>query len=212
MCEDLLSSVDQPLKIARDKTHGKDFLLCDYNRDGDSYRCAFLTVHYLYCVVFFAVFIWWSVLLYYVLWESQHYQMLINLCFCCIILHKLHIGGVMLNVYFKQTSALDVSLILQSANKCCWCSFCWTICLLLQVSMEQPVFSSSWWWSHAVRQITSVGNWCECCFWYLPWYVGAVMPLFDIHYSLLVYYCGHQMLSFLGNITILIYLYAIFVE
>lgn len=38
LCEDLLSSVDQPLKIVRDKTHGKDFLLCDYNRDGDSYR------------------------------------------------------------------------------------------------------------------------------------------------------------------------------
>jgi len=38
LCEDLLSSVDQPLKIARDKHQGKDYLLCDYNRDGDSYR------------------------------------------------------------------------------------------------------------------------------------------------------------------------------
>ncbi|XP_055340176.1 F-actin-capping protein subunit beta-like [Paramacrobiotus metropolitanus] len=38
LCEELLSSVDQPLKIARDKTVGKDYLLCDYNRDGDSYR------------------------------------------------------------------------------------------------------------------------------------------------------------------------------
>lgn len=38
MCDDLLSSVDQPLKIAQDKTNGKDYLLCDYNRDGDSYR------------------------------------------------------------------------------------------------------------------------------------------------------------------------------
>lgn len=38
LCEDLLSSVDQPLKIARDKDMGKDYLLCDYNRDGDSYR------------------------------------------------------------------------------------------------------------------------------------------------------------------------------
>jgi capping protein beta len=37
-CEDLLSAVDQPLKIARDKKVGKDYLLCDYNRDGDSYR------------------------------------------------------------------------------------------------------------------------------------------------------------------------------
>lgn len=38
LCEDLLSSVDQPLKIARDNEVGKDYLLCDYNRDGDSYR------------------------------------------------------------------------------------------------------------------------------------------------------------------------------
>ncbi|XP_022085541.1 F-actin-capping protein subunit beta-like [Acanthaster planci] len=38
LCEDLLSSVDQPLKIARDSHAGKDYLLCDYNRDGDSYR------------------------------------------------------------------------------------------------------------------------------------------------------------------------------
>ncbi|KDR21348.1 F-actin-capping protein subunit beta isoform X2 [Zootermopsis nevadensis] len=38
LCEDLLSSVDQPLKIAKDKDMGKDYLLCDYNRDGDSYR------------------------------------------------------------------------------------------------------------------------------------------------------------------------------
>merc|ERR1712066_1030880 len=38
LCEDLLSSVDQPLKIANDKEYKKDYLLCDYNRDGDSYR------------------------------------------------------------------------------------------------------------------------------------------------------------------------------
>lgn len=38
LCEDLLSSVDQPLKVAKDKENGRDYLLCDYNRDGDSYR------------------------------------------------------------------------------------------------------------------------------------------------------------------------------
>ena len=38
LCEDLLSSIDQPLKIAKDKANKRDFLLCDYNRDGDSYR------------------------------------------------------------------------------------------------------------------------------------------------------------------------------
>ncbi|OON14978.1 f-actin capping protein, beta subunit, partial [Opisthorchis viverrini] len=38
LCEDILSSIDQPLKIARDNKAGRDYLLCDYNRDGDSYR------------------------------------------------------------------------------------------------------------------------------------------------------------------------------
>lgn len=38
LCEELLSSVDQPLKIQKDKETNKDYLLCDYNRDGDSYR------------------------------------------------------------------------------------------------------------------------------------------------------------------------------
>ena len=38
LCENLLSSVDQPLKVAKDKTNGREYLLCDYNRDFDSYR------------------------------------------------------------------------------------------------------------------------------------------------------------------------------
>jgi len=38
LTEQLLSSVDQPLKIAHDPVSKKDYLLCDYNRDGDSYR------------------------------------------------------------------------------------------------------------------------------------------------------------------------------
>ncbi|KAL7628744.1 F-actin-capping protein subunit beta [Parahypoxylon ruwenzoriense] len=38
LTEDLLSSVDQPLSIRRCKQTGRDYLLCDYNRDGDSYR------------------------------------------------------------------------------------------------------------------------------------------------------------------------------
>ena len=40
LVEDLLSAVDQPLKIAHDKAANRDYLLCDYNRDADSYRCA----------------------------------------------------------------------------------------------------------------------------------------------------------------------------
>jgi F-actin-capping protein subunit beta len=38
LTENLLSAVDQPLKIATDQTAKRDYLLCDYNRDGDSYR------------------------------------------------------------------------------------------------------------------------------------------------------------------------------
>jgi len=38
LCEDLLASVDQPLKVLKCTETGKNFLLCDYNRDGDSYR------------------------------------------------------------------------------------------------------------------------------------------------------------------------------
>ncbi len=38
LTEELLTAVDQPLKVVRDRTVGKDYLLCDYNRDGDSYR------------------------------------------------------------------------------------------------------------------------------------------------------------------------------
>jgi capping protein beta len=38
LTEQLLSAVDQPLKIAHDPVAKRDYLLCDYNRDGDSYR------------------------------------------------------------------------------------------------------------------------------------------------------------------------------
>merc|ERR1711865_425324 len=39
LTEELLSTVDQPLKVATDSNaQNREFLLCDYNRDGDSYR------------------------------------------------------------------------------------------------------------------------------------------------------------------------------
>jgi len=38
LVEDLLNAIDQPLKIAYDGESKKDYLVCDYNRDGDSYR------------------------------------------------------------------------------------------------------------------------------------------------------------------------------
>ena len=40
--DDLLGSVDQPLKVKTDTATGKEFLTCDYNRDGDSYRYALM--------------------------------------------------------------------------------------------------------------------------------------------------------------------------
>jgi len=36
--ESLLPEVDQPLKIRRDEVAKRDFIVCDYNRDGDSFR------------------------------------------------------------------------------------------------------------------------------------------------------------------------------
>jgi len=36
--DELLQRVDQPLEEATDRETGRKFLLCDYNRDGDSYR------------------------------------------------------------------------------------------------------------------------------------------------------------------------------
>lgn len=39
LAEDLISSVDQPSSIKYDQqAHGREYLCCDYNRDGDSYR------------------------------------------------------------------------------------------------------------------------------------------------------------------------------
>lgn len=36
--DDLLGSVDQPLALKTDHATGRDYLACDYNRDGESYR------------------------------------------------------------------------------------------------------------------------------------------------------------------------------
>ena len=36
--DDLLASIDQPLKILTDRATGKAYLACDYNRDVESYR------------------------------------------------------------------------------------------------------------------------------------------------------------------------------
>jgi capping protein (actin filament) muscle Z-line, beta len=38
LSEDLLQRVDQPLQIGVDESNNKKYILCDYNRDGDSYR------------------------------------------------------------------------------------------------------------------------------------------------------------------------------
>ena len=44
LADDILSSVDQPLKIKHDAKAAKFYLVCDYNRDGDSYRSVCLPV------------------------------------------------------------------------------------------------------------------------------------------------------------------------
>lgn len=38
LTDDLLTNVDQPLKVQKDTKTGKMYVLCDYNRDGDSHR------------------------------------------------------------------------------------------------------------------------------------------------------------------------------
>jgi capping protein beta len=40
--DDLLGSVDQPLQLKTDRATGREYLACDYNRDGESYRCVLL--------------------------------------------------------------------------------------------------------------------------------------------------------------------------
>jgi hypothetical protein len=45
--DELLQRVDQPLEEAVDPESGRKYLLCDYNRDGDSYRyCSLLSVYW----------------------------------------------------------------------------------------------------------------------------------------------------------------------
>jgi len=46
LTDDLLNHVDQPLKVEKDKSSGKEFILCDYNRDGDSYRSPWSNKYY----------------------------------------------------------------------------------------------------------------------------------------------------------------------
>jgi capping protein beta len=38
LTDELLTHVDQPLKVHKDPKTNKSYVLCDYNRDGDSYR------------------------------------------------------------------------------------------------------------------------------------------------------------------------------
>lgn len=38
LTEELLANVDQPLQVSKDPKTGKEYILCDYNRDGDAHR------------------------------------------------------------------------------------------------------------------------------------------------------------------------------
>jgi len=46
LTDELLNHVDQPLKIETDTKTGKEFILCDYNRDGDSYRSPWSNIYF----------------------------------------------------------------------------------------------------------------------------------------------------------------------
>lgn len=46
LTDELLTHVDQPLKVTMDTVEGKEFVLCDYNRDGDSYRSPWTNEYY----------------------------------------------------------------------------------------------------------------------------------------------------------------------
>jgi len=46
LTDELLNHIDQPLKIKKDDSAGKHFILCDYNRDGDSYRSPWTNKYY----------------------------------------------------------------------------------------------------------------------------------------------------------------------
>jgi hypothetical protein len=48
--DEILQRVDQPLKELADTKVGRKFLLCDYNRDGDSYRYAH-HYHFIFCFI-----------------------------------------------------------------------------------------------------------------------------------------------------------------
>ncbi|ODV93201.1 hypothetical protein PACTADRAFT_72332 [Pachysolen tannophilus NRRL Y-2460] len=45
LAEEILTSVDTPLEVKRCSESGKNFLICDYNRDGDSYRSPWSNVY-----------------------------------------------------------------------------------------------------------------------------------------------------------------------
>jgi len=44
--DELCQRVDKPLEIETDEKSGKQYLLCDYNRDGDSYRSPWSNEYY----------------------------------------------------------------------------------------------------------------------------------------------------------------------
>lgn len=46
LTDELLTHVDQPLKVTMDTKEQKEFVLCDYNRDGDSYRSPWTNEYY----------------------------------------------------------------------------------------------------------------------------------------------------------------------
>jgi len=46
LTDELLNHVDQPLKVKQDPKTKQEYILCDYNRDGDSFRSPWSNSYY----------------------------------------------------------------------------------------------------------------------------------------------------------------------
>jgi capping protein beta len=46
LTETLLASIDQPLKIQKCPITGRNYLCCDYNRDGDAFRSPWCNIYF----------------------------------------------------------------------------------------------------------------------------------------------------------------------
>lgn len=106
LTEDLLAAVDQPLKVDNCKKTGKSYLLCDYNRDADSFRCV--------CVL------WEPGIAPFSSWSDPRGQMTIN--------HRWTMGQ-NLRIHWESWKLWPMMRLIL-IEKCMdhWLATCWLIC------------------------------------------------------------------------------------